>query len=87
MTKRLRFVKLFSRKEVEKLNGLPFTTRWLTRKFGKPKVNFGMRELMQTDVVRSYPPLVDKAHGIISQAEHTLLVKDKPVILTKYDDE
>ena len=74
-------------KEVEKLNGLPFTTRWLTRRFGKAKVNFGMRELMQAEVIRGYPPLVDKAHGIISQAEHTLLVKDKPVILTKYDDE
>ena len=74
-------------KEIEKLNGLPFTTRWLTRKFGRPKVNFGMRELIQAEVVRAYPPLVDKAHGIISQAEHTVLVKDKPVILTKYDDE
>lgn len=74
-------------KEIEKLNGLPFTTRWLTRKFGKAKINFGMRELMQADVVKSYPPLVDKAHGMISQAEHTLLVKDKPIILTKYDDE
>ncbi len=70
-------------KELEKYKGLPFCRRWLTEKFSLPKVNFALRELKNLEILREYPPLVDKNHGIISQAEHTLIVKDKPIILTK----
>jgi len=71
-------------KELEKLNGLPFCRRWLTKKFSLPKVNFALRELKALDILREYPPLVDKNHGLVSQAEHTLIVtKQGCEILTK----
>src|SRR3989338_8971382 len=59
--------------EIAKYECLPFTTRWLTKKFGA-KANFAMRELMQYDIIRSYPPLVEVNKGIVSQAEHSVLV-------------
>jgi len=72
-------------KELEKFNGLPFCRRWLVEKFSLPKVNFALRELKILEILREYPPLVDKNHGLVSQAEHTLIVKDKPLILTKIE--
>jgi len=70
-------------KEIEKFNGLPFCRRWLVEKFSLPKVSFALRELKNLEILREYPPLVDKNHGLVSQAEHTIIVKDNPIILTK----
>jgi methionyl aminopeptidase len=70
-------------KQIETYNGLPFCRRWLTDKFSLPKVNFALRELKILEILREYPPLLDRNHGIVSQAEHTIIVKDNPIILTK----
>ena len=70
-------------REIEKYNGLPFTTRWLAKKFSLPKVNFALRELLRNDIVKSYPPLPEKGKGIVSQAEHSLIVDDKVEVTTK----
>lgn len=70
-------------KEIEEFKGLPFTLRWLTKKFGELRVNFAMREMRQMKMLREHPALVDKNHGLVSQAEHTMIVKDKTVITTK----
>lgn len=70
-------------REIEKYNNLPFPKRWLAEKFGLPRVNLALRELLNLEVIKGYPPLVDKEHGIISQAEHTLYVGDEIEILTK----
>ena len=70
-------------KEVEKFENMPFTTRWLIKKFPAVKVNFALRDLMQNGIIRSYPPLPDRDSGLISQAEHTMIVEDKPIITTK----
>jgi methionyl aminopeptidase len=70
-------------KEIESYNQMPFTTRWLTKKFHPGKVNFALRELLQNEIIRSYPPLPDKDNGFISQAEHTVIVDDDPIITTK----
>ena len=70
-------------KEIDKFKGLPFCRRWLTEKFSLPKVNFALKELRNLEILREYPPLVDQNHGLVSQAEHTIIVKDKPMILTK----
>lgn len=69
-------------KEIETYDGLPFCRRWLTKKFGA-KANFGLRELQQLDVIKAYPPLVDSNKGLISQAEHSVLIDDEIVVLTK----
>ncbi|MBW2976938.1 type II methionyl aminopeptidase [Candidatus Woesearchaeota archaeon] len=69
--------------EIESYNGLPFTTRWLTGKFGA-KAKFALREMEQLGMLHSYPPLADKGKGLVSQAEHSILVDDngEVVVLT-----
>lgn len=69
--------------EIKKYNGLPFAKRWLTKKFGAAKTSFAIRELTQLGMLDSHPPLVDKGQGLVSQAEHSVIVKDKPIIYTK----
>ncbi|MBN1157148.1 type II methionyl aminopeptidase [Candidatus Woesearchaeota archaeon] len=70
-------------KEIESYNDLPFTTRWLARKFPMIKVNFALKELLQNNIIKAYPPLVEVAHGLVSQAEHSLLIDDKVEVLTR----
>ena len=71
-------------KEIESYEGLPFTTRWLTKKFGV-KAKFAFREMEQLGMLHSYPPLADKDKGLISQAEHSILVdgEGNVVVLTQ----
>ena len=69
-------------KEIESYNNLPFTTRWLTRKFGA-KAKFALREMQQLDMLRAHPPLADRDKGMISQAEHSILIdNDEVIVLT-----
>jgi len=62
-------------KEIETYENLPFCTRWLTRKFGA-KAKIALRDMQQLDMLAIHPPLADRDKGIVSQAEHTILVDD-----------
>jgi methionyl aminopeptidase len=73
--------------EVKSQSGLPFTSRWLTRKFGKGATALGLRELQQTGIVKGYPPLGEVSEGTVAQFEHSMIVKDKPVVYTRHDDD
>ena len=73
--------------QVKPQKGLPFTTRWLTRKLGKGGTALGMRELLQSGIVHSYPPLVEVAKGMVAQFEHAMIVKDKPLVVTRHEDD
>ena len=70
-------------KEIDTFQGLPFTTRWLTKKFSKAQVDFALKQFDQLNIIHSYPPLVEKQDGLVSQAEHSVLVDDEVIILTK----
>ena len=70
-------------KEIQKYKNLPFTTRWLYRKFGEGRTNFAINELKQKNIITSHPPLVEQGKGLVSQSEHTVIIKDKPIITTK----
>ncbi len=72
-------------KEIKKYNGLPFTTRWLIRKMHPAQVNFGLKELLAAGAITQFPPLPDKDKGMVSQAEHSILIDDKIEVLTKID--
>ena len=69
--------------EIESYKGLPFTTRWLTRKFGA-KAKLALREMGQLGMLHPHPPLADKDKGMISQAEHSVLIDNdgNVVVLT-----
>jgi len=69
--------------EIEQYSTLPWAMRWLTQKLGPGRTRFGLRELEQSGIIHGYPPLVDSRKGITSQAEHSVFVCDKPIVLTK----
>ena len=71
--------------EIKTYKGLPFAKRWLERKFGTPKTNFALRILMKAGCVQNHPPLIDKNRGIVSQAEHSVIVLEKPIVFTRVD--
>ncbi len=62
---------------------LPFARRWLLKKFDSFRVNFALRTLERENILHHYPQLLEKSHGLVSQHEYTLRVKDNPEILTK----
>ena len=73
-------------RHIEQYQGLPFAKRWLVKKFGPGKTAFGLKELIKLDILKEHPPLPEKGKGLVSQAEHTILVLDKPIITTKIDE-
>ena len=64
---------------------LPFTTRWLSKKFGLGKTNLALRELMKSGILHSYPPLCEQQkNSVVAVFENTMIVrKDGAEILTK----
>ncbi len=73
-------------KEIEKYKELPFAKWWLEEKFPLFRVNIALRQLENAGIIKGYPPLADRENGLVSQAEHTILVEEnKAVILTKSD--
>lgn len=63
----------------EKYRTLPFAERWVV---SKPEDKIALRELVRNGSLRSYPVLKEKANGIVSQFEHTIIVeKDSARIL------
>jgi methionyl aminopeptidase len=60
---------------------LPFAKRWV--KMPLLQLNLALKELVNLSVLNQYPPLVEQKKGLVSQAEHSLIVKDNPLILTK----
>ncbi|MFH1276321.1 MAG: type II methionyl aminopeptidase [Candidatus Woesearchaeota archaeon] len=68
---------------VKPRNGLPFTLRDLTRKFGKGPTALGLRELKMYNIIHEYPPLAEVTGAMVAQSEHSMIVRDKPIIYTK----
>jgi len=60
---------------------LPFTKRWLM-KFDIKNVQFALRNLEKEKILHQFPVLPEKGDGIVSQSEHTIIVKDKPIVLS-----
>ena len=70
-------------KYIENYNGLPFTTRWLTKNFSESQVNYALNQFKLLGILKEYPPLVEKQEGLVSQAEHSVIVDDEPIVFTK----
>jgi len=70
-------------KQIESYNGLPFTTRWLTKKFSEGQVRYALNQLKLLGILREHPPLVEKSNGLVSQSEHSLLIDDEVIVLTE----
>lgn len=55
--------------KIEKYKTLPFAKRWLGE-----HVDFAMMQLVKANIIQPYPVLKEIKGGLISQAEHTILV-------------
>lgn len=76
----------FVRQIMEYVSGrqtLPFSKQMLSEKFSLAQINFALKQFENLEILKEYKPLVEKKLGFVSQAEHTVLVKDQPLILTK----
>ncbi len=61
---------------------LPFAERWLAHE--DPKYKAGLRSLISAGCIYGYPTLIEKNHGMVSQAEHTIFITENEVkIITK----
>jgi methionyl aminopeptidase len=58
-------------KEVEKYKTLPFARRWLTK---APTII--LSKLVREGLFREYPVLTEVGKGLVSQAEHTVIVEE-----------
>jgi methionyl aminopeptidase len=67
----------------EEYQTLPFTTRWLSKKFGLGKTNLALKELVNKGIVDKFPPLPEKNKGLVAQEEKTFLIDEKIEVLTK----
>ncbi|MBI2507874.1 type II methionyl aminopeptidase [Candidatus Woesearchaeota archaeon] len=67
----------------ENYRELPFSKDWLHGKFDAFKINNGFRILEQQGIIHRYPELVENERAKVSQAEHTVFVADKPIVLTQ----
>jgi len=62
---------------------LPFSKLMLKEKFSEGQIAFSLRQFSTLGILHEYKPLVEVKGGIVSQAEHTILVEDEPIVLTK----
>ncbi|MBT4540710.1 type II methionyl aminopeptidase [Candidatus Woesearchaeota archaeon] len=77
---------MFARKifeEIKKFNGLPFSTRDLVKLFPLNRVKLALRQLLLNNNIQQYAPLPEVNDGMVSQHEHTILVWDEGIVLTK----
>jgi methionine aminopeptidase len=66
---------------------LPFAKRWLHEFFSPIKISMALRQLEGVGSLESYSVLKHVENKPIAQAEHTVVVLDKPVVTTKGDIE
>ena len=71
-------------KMIDDMNGLPFTTRWITG-FSEAQIRYALNQFKLLDILKEFPPLVEKGSGLVSQAEKSLFIdsEGKVEILTK----
>lgn len=62
---------------------LPFNKRWLLKKFNGIETSLGLSLLEKDGIIHQYSILPEKSNGIVSQAEHTVIVKEKPIVTTR----
>jgi len=66
----------------DRFNNLPFAKRWMEKELGKLRMELALRELVNFKALYQYPVLREEERGLVAQAEHTVLVLDKPVVTT-----
>ena len=60
-------------KAIQAFDGLPFARRWLADLKRSEKT---LDALLRAGIIHAYPVLIEQAGGMVSQAEHTLIVTE-----------
>ena len=70
--------------KIRAFKGLPFAIHDLiNQEWQLADVNKGLAELLQVGMVHAFGPLIEEAHGMVAQAENSVLVDEKgQVIIT-----
>lgn len=66
--------KFLTMKISNKFNSLPFAERWCIDII--PKTDILLRRLLFAGCIKQYPQLIDSGNGIVSQAEHTVIINE-----------
>ena len=67
--------------KIKTLQGLPFATQDLvTDKHSLADVKKGLSELLTAGVIVGYGPLIEEEHGLVAQAENSVLIDDNGTI-------
>lgn len=65
---------------IVKWKTLPFANRWI--KLSEAKKNIALMQLSAVGAIHAYVPLREVSGDPVAQAEHTVIVLDKPIITT-----
>lgn len=70
--------------KIKAFNGLPFSFHNLVSEdLSLIETKLALNELMALGVIEGYPPLIDEAHGMVAQAENSVLVdNDGQIFIT-----
>ncbi len=63
-------------------HAMPFTPRWITG-ISPFMMDSALRQLSASNALYIYPVLKEAGSGNVVQAEHTVIVKDKPIVTTR----
>lgn len=67
---------------IRTFDGLPYAMHDLiSPEWPLEKVKSGLEELIKAGVVAGYPPLIEQGHGMVAQAENSVLVDEKGNVL------
>ena len=77
---RLREAKQILQAAKERFDSLPFAMRWV--KMTPIKLRLALNQLVQANALYSYPILIEQNRGVVTQAEHTVIVGEKPEVTT-----
>jgi methionyl aminopeptidase len=79
---RMESSRLILRHIEENFNSLPFANYHLMEKFSASQVSIALKDLVKLGILQSYAQLRESSRGIVSQAEHTLLIDDEVIVTT-----
>ena len=76
---RLSDARMILKRAKEDFSSLPFASRWID--LPHARVNLAILQLLRVNALYRYPVLKEKTGGLISQAECTVVVGDKPEVI------
>ncbi|MBS0648810.1 MAG: type II methionyl aminopeptidase [Verrucomicrobia bacterium] len=63
--------------KIKSFQGLPFSIHDLAKDLPLPKVHAAVDELLDTGVINGYAPFIEEGHGMVAQAENSVLIDEK----------